>query len=208
MAGIDHTIIGFHNGKLMRSLYQEKGDDYVSLLPFKYNRDGEILDVEFDKEHELYDTYSDNQIIDYLIHSLGDKIPRRKYCYKISKDLNIVYIKDFNCNIVFYLTKQESFVTIGGYGHYGCPYLHFYNRGYGIGFERKMAKECYRWLCEDLLEDTLREYCFSIYQGIDAYQKATDMYEDFKKKLNFISYWDMSEEQQVEFENNDMIELD
>lgn len=200
MAAIDHTIIGFHNGKLMRSLYQEKGDDYVSLLPFNYNRDGEVLDVKFDKEYEIYDVYSDNKLIDWLIHKIGRKIPREKYYYKFSEDTQIVYIEDLSCNIVFYLTKEESFVTIGGYGHYGCPYLHFYNRGYGDNFERKMAKECYRWLCEDLLEDAIWQYT--------SHENFEAIYKSFLSKLCFMSYCDMSEEQQAEFENNDMIELD
>ena len=43
MAGIDHTIICFHNGKLMRSLYKPDGDSYESAIPFEYSRDAELI---------------------------------------------------------------------------------------------------------------------------------------------------------------------
>lgn len=39
MAGIDHTIITYKNGKLMKDTVKFTDDDQcVSLLPFSYNR--------------------------------------------------------------------------------------------------------------------------------------------------------------------------
>lgn len=49
MAGIDHTIIAFHNGKLMRNEVKVEGDQYTSLIPFQYTRDGELYGVVFVK---------------------------------------------------------------------------------------------------------------------------------------------------------------
>lgn len=43
MAGIDHTIICFHNGRLMRSLYKSDGDSYESVIPFEYSKDAELV---------------------------------------------------------------------------------------------------------------------------------------------------------------------
>ena len=48
MAGIDHTIIAFHNGKLMRNEVKVEVDQYTSLIPFQYTRDGELYGVDFD----------------------------------------------------------------------------------------------------------------------------------------------------------------
>ena len=46
MAGIDHTIIAFHNGKLMRNEVKVEVDQYTSLIPFQYTRDGELYGVD------------------------------------------------------------------------------------------------------------------------------------------------------------------
>lgn len=58
MAGIDHTIIAFHNGKLMRNEVKVEVDQYTSLIPFQYTRDGELYGVDFDKKIEIPQYYS------------------------------------------------------------------------------------------------------------------------------------------------------
>ena len=49
MAACDHTIICFHNGKLMRTLYREERNSFKSLVPFKYNRDALPGDIVFNE---------------------------------------------------------------------------------------------------------------------------------------------------------------
>ena len=41
------------------------------------------------------------------------------------------------------MNGDESYVLLGGYGHWRNPYTHFFHRGYGEVFERQMGKECY-----------------------------------------------------------------
>ena len=59
--------------------------------------------------------------------------------------------------VTFYYSKntKDTYITFGGYGHNSNPYLHFYARGYGKDFERKMCNECYKWLMEDVLKECL-----------------------------------------------------
>ena len=74
MAGIDHTIIAFHNGKLMRNEVKVEVDQYTSLIPFQYTRDGELYGVDFDKKIEIPQYYSDNKLGDWIIRKLGTLI--------------------------------------------------------------------------------------------------------------------------------------
>ena len=59
--------------------------------------------------------------------------------------------------VTFYYAKdtKNAYITFGGYGHNLNPYLHFYSRGYGKEFERKMCNECYKWLMETVLPECL-----------------------------------------------------
>ena len=44
MAGVDHTIIAYKNGKLLKNPYSfDENDKYVSNIPFSYDRDGRIF---------------------------------------------------------------------------------------------------------------------------------------------------------------------
>ncbi len=76
MAGIDHTIIAFHNGKLMRNEVKVEADQYTSLIPFQYTRDGELYGVDFDKKIEIPIAYSDNKLGDWIIRKLGTLIDK------------------------------------------------------------------------------------------------------------------------------------
>lgn len=51
----------------------------------------------------------------------------------------------------FYKTGSDTYIILGGHGHYDNVYAHFMKRGYGDEFEQKMASEAYQWLCEDVL---------------------------------------------------------
>ena len=85
MAGIDHTIIAFHNGKLMCREVKFEGDQCTSLIPFEYTRDGELYGVDFDKKLEIPRYYSNTKIGDWIIRKLGTLMDR-EYAYFYRKD--------------------------------------------------------------------------------------------------------------------------
>ena len=63
-----------------------------------------------------------------------------------------IYHNDLKESYVsFYRDASDTYVVIGGYGHYQNVYCHFMARGYGMAFEEKMASEAYQWACEDVL---------------------------------------------------------
>ena len=82
-----------------------------------------------------------------------------RFYYKDNNDVEILAIYDDTRSFcaTFYYSKvtNDSYLVFGGYGHYTNPYLHFYHRGYGRQFERKMCNECYKWLMEDVLKECL-----------------------------------------------------
>lgn len=203
MAGMDHTIIAFHNGKLMRHEGNFAGDQYISLIPFKYTRDGEIYGVEFDKKIEIPQYYSKFKIGDWLIRKLGVYLDQ-EYAYFYRKDdVEILVYKSEEYNATFYMDGDESYVLLGGYGHWRNPYTHFYHRGFGESFERQMAKECYEWLCERVLQDIITQND-DYFVGIET----EESYQRLCKRLRFKRYWDMDEEERQEYLNTKMMEYD
>ena len=53
--------------------------------------------------------------------------------------------------VSFYSDGDDTYIVIGGYGHHKNVYCHFMDRGYGEGFEEKMAAEAFRWACDKIL---------------------------------------------------------
>lgn len=82
-----------------------------------------------------------------------------RFYYKDTNDAEIIAMYDDTrlfCTTFYYeKASKDAYVIFGGYGHYTNPYLHFYHRGYGIQVERKMCKECYKWLMEHVLKECL-----------------------------------------------------
>ena len=180
MAAIDHTVIVFKNGKWMKNPYYfDENDNYISLLPFEYGRDGNIHKI---GNTDIYDDivwYRDEY--DRLYERKGLKKNRNRrfsLAYFISRIDWIFHRMDHVCykkevgtyghnNIEvyiyhdpmkgsyasFYDDESDAYVVLGGYGHYNNVYTHFMKRGYGNEFEEKMAKEAYKWLCTDILEE-------------------------------------------------------
>lgn len=70
-------------------------------------------------------------------------------------DIKVYIYHDFLNSLYasFYWNSEDTYVVLGGYGHYKNPYTHFMARGYGDEFEEKMASEAYQWLCSDILEE-------------------------------------------------------
>lgn len=204
MGGIDHTIICFHNAKLMKSLTKKVGDDYIDLIPFDYNRDAKLIDFKFDKRvRDLSIAVNEGEIkkVENCL-SYGLSEDDFEYYSRYMKDnLNIFTYESKNFNVIFYITDEDQYVMLGGYGHYLNPYTHFYDRGYGEGFERKMGKECYEWLMEDVLNDIISR------TGI-KYEENYDLIKSIRNKCNYKTYWEMTPEERENYNELDMIEVD
>ena len=119
------------------------------------------------------------------------------YWYKDDKKLIITqYTEDYCLTFYFKLDTKDSWVVLGGYGHYANPFTHFYHRDYGEEFEKKMAREAYIWVCERLLPDLL-DYCISetLKEDQKYYMGAeyTQYYKALAEMLRFKHYWSMCE---------------
>lgn len=200
MAGIDHTIIAFHNGKLMRSLIAEEGTSFRSLIPFEYSRDAELQGIKLDEFHDVDEDFSSNRIANVFIKKFGNWIDREQVGYLKDVNKEIVILNSLDCNAIFYADTKDTYILIGGYGHYRNSYTHFYGRGYGEEFERRMAKECFEWLCDQVLPFIIGE--------IDLLKNNRDAYDVFVKKLGYVNYYDMSEEEKEAYRNNPLIDYD
>ena len=185
MAGIDHTIIAFKNGKLMKDTVRFTEDDQcISLIPFSYNRDGLILGYDLGKSH----SYPGRNWREKLAAFLSRSDDEDKFYSYVDKNVEIILCILPDCNVTFYLDSQNTYVMLGGYGHYHNPYTHFYERGYGEEFELKMATECYEWLCEIVLKaalETLPQYSGECEHHLNRLQV----------RLGFKSFWSMNEEE-------------
>lgn len=200
MAGIDHTIIAFHNGKLMRSLCAGDGVKLHSLIPFEHSRDAELCNITYTEEHDIEEVYSSNCIADFFIRKFGDYIEKEHVGYFKDNEKEIFTIEGMGYNAIFYADAKDTYVLIGGYGHYQNPYTHFFGRGYGEHFERKIAKECFEWLCDFVLKFIIDE--------IKLLKNHRDAYDMFVKKLGYVNYYDMSEEEKEAYRNNPLIDYD
>ena len=201
MAGIDHTRLCFKNGRLFKKEGYVVGDDYFSYIPFKYNRDGVITDYEMDE------TYYDAPWSRFRIVRKWRQLRASKSlcCDKISfsfyshGEKQIYLFKSPEYNATFYVDGTDAYAVLGGYGHYFNPYTHFYGRGYGEEFERKMAKECYRWLC------TLLEECID--QRFGAFTDEADKeWRRLKSLYKYKDYFDMTLEERHYDTEHQMIE--
>lgn len=178
MAGIDHTRICFHNGKLMRYEPDEE------IFPFKYNRDALI--------YESKDKWQDEkEMCDYIARYIWDD----KYELTVyeSENFNVIYFLDFK--------KNENYVILGGYGHYVNPYTHFYKRGLPEEIECMLMSECYEWLMEDIIKDC----CEALAEGTCD---VDDLVRDYQKDFGYKGWYDMTEEERDNYEKWKPIEME
>lgn len=205
MAGIDHTIIQFKNGKLVKKPFEIITKDYV----VDYNRDAiliKIIDIAEKKEIREFTnidtdwyTFEERSIYfkpRWLCNLLIKILPKKKVYYSelrhYCKDgLEVIsYLRD-GVNILIVITKDENYVLVGGYGHHYNPYTHFYGRGYGEEFEKRMAIECYDWVCEDILS----EITDCLIQGMSD----NSMIKHYQQRLSYKSLYDMNEKEREEY---------
>lgn len=178
MAGIDHTRICFHNGKLMKREPDEE------IFPFKYNRDALIYDgiEKWEDEKEMCDFTA-------------------RYLFEDNYEIT-VYESDI-FNVIYFLDflNHENYVILGGYGHYVNPYTHFYKRGLPEEVERMMMNECYEWLMEDIIKDCCEALAESIWD-------VDDLVRDYQKDFGYKSWYDMTEEERDNYEKWKPIEVE
>ena len=185
MAGIDHTIIAFKNGRLMKNTVQFTEDDQcISLIPFSYNRDGQILG--YDLGHGY--SYALRNWREKLAALLAKAEDDDMFFSYVDKNVEIILCVLRDCNVTFYLDSRNTYVMLGGYGHYRNPYTHFYGRGYGEDFELKMATECYEWLCETVLKCAL--------EALPQYSREMEHHLNrLQVRLGYKSFWSMTAEE-------------
>ena len=101
MAGIDHTIIPFHNGRLMREMFRVINDEFISLIPFEYTRDGEITGVSFDRVIEIPQYYSNTKLGDWIIRKIGTRMDKNYVCLYQKDAVAILVYKSADYNVTF-----------------------------------------------------------------------------------------------------------
>lgn len=203
----------------------------IDLLPFDTTRDGLFTDdstVNIKDMNRIFaGTYFKHKwqekraikLYDKSSWKAAEKYPDQDfenivYWYKDGKKLIITqHTEDYCLTFYFKLDTKDSWVVLGGYGHYTNPYTHFYHRGYGEEFEKKMTYEAYNWVCEKLLPDLL-DYCFreTLMEDEKHYmgEEYTDYYKALANMLRFKNYWSMVEtdEEREEYFNTDSMEYD
>lgn len=202
MAGIDHTIICFHNGKLMRSLYKPDGDSYESVIPFEYSRDAELIKPKASIKKIIPYECSTGRFRKWFGEHFMELLPREYIGYFHEDNIRIFTYQSENYNTIFYLKDDESYTMLGGYGHYDNVYTHFFERGYGEKLERKMAKECYKWLFREVFP-----YCWSIIFKDRAYEDEADLFH-LQEKFHYKDFWDMTREEREEDYKHELMDYD
>lgn len=203
----------------------------VNLLPFDTTRDGlftadATVNIK-DMNRVFAGTYFKHKWQEKRVIKLYDKnswkatdkypdqdFENRVYWYKDDKRLIITHhTEDYCLTFYFKLDTKDSWVVYGGYGHNNDPYTHFYHRGYGEEFEKKMAYELYNRVCGDLLSELL-DYC--LYETLEEDEEHcmgaehTQYYKSLANMLRFKNYWSMinTEEEKEEYFNTKSMQYD
>lgn len=204
----------------------------IELLPFDTTRDGLFTDdatVNIKDMNRIFPDvwFNGNKRKEARVLKAWDKnswkteekypkldFENRVYWYKdLNKLIITQHTEDYCLTFYFKLDTKDSWVVLGGYGHYANPFTHFYHRGYGEEFEKKMAHEAYIWVCERLLPDLL-DYCMSETIEEDPEHcmgtEHTQYYKALAEMLRFKHYWSMceTEEDREEHFNTDNMQYD
>lgn len=204
----------------------------IELLPFDTTRDGLFTDdatVNIKDMNRIFPDvwFNGNKRKEARVLKAWDKnswkteekypkldFENRVYWYKdLNKLIITQHTEDYCLTFYFKLDTRDSWVVLGGYGHYANPFTHFYHRGYGEEFEKKMAHEAYIWVCERLLPDLL-DYCISetLEEDEEYFMGAeyTQYYKALAEMLRFKHYWSMceTEEDKEDHFNTDNMQYD
>lgn len=148
MAGIDHTIICFHNGRLIRSLYKPAGDSYEPAIPFEYSRDAELIKPKASTKKMIPYSCSTGRFRQWFGKHFMDLLPRKYIGYFHEDGIRIFTYQSESYNAIFYLKDDESYVMLGGYGHYGNVYTHFLS----VDMEKSLKEKWLRSVIGGCLE--------------------------------------------------------
>lgn len=202
----------------------------INLLPFNTNRDGLFANdstVDIKNMNSVFpDVYFNNKRKEAKVIKAWNKHrweTEAKYpkmfeniIYWYKDDCKIIitqYTKDYCLTFYFKLDTEDSWVVLGGYGHNCNPYTHFYHRGYGEEFEKKMALEAYQWICGELLPELL-DWCFSVIITEDTMcligAEHTEYYKSLAEILRFKHYWSMchTDEDRNEYLHKESMQYD
>lgn len=179
MASIDHTSISYKDGESWGKEIEVKGynfcitrDSELKYIEIKeknktiyakneYNKKNK--DTEFMEQYHGWNYWWEPRVKKLPLINKWIDVKEKVYGTIVNfyrdKKIMIIGANFENFNTVFISGEDEngkhfSFAEIGGYGHNCNPYTHFYNRGYGADFEKKLEKECYEeFLMDDVFED-------------------------------------------------------
>ena len=169
MAGMDYSQIVFNNGKHWvdkTGWTKDITSDYRVFIIGKYGDIERIVsksNINDLSKRSLFRKYRLNHRVDFEQYSVGsnDELyenvrPQREVFYGEYEHIKYYEI-DYNMEgyRCFFMWDDfgNHYAWVGGYGHHGNPYLHFYQRGYGKEFEKQMVAECYNWLMTTVLND-------------------------------------------------------
>lgn len=182
MAGVDHTTIVWKDGVYIPDPFEWDDDgNLIKSLPFEYGRDGNIILVQdpagntiditddikwYRHEYDAlyyrdgcdvllgYNLYGVRSLLKWWLHRMKRVCYQREVgVWKRGNQEVYIYHEPLKKSYAsFYKNGDETYVVLGGYGHWENVYCHFMHRGYGETFERDMASEAFHWLCDDVLE--------------------------------------------------------
>lgn len=107
----------------------------------------------------------------YKLHIM-ERIGYRKevgVCIRGDTEVYIFHDDLKQCYVSFYSDNQETYVVIGGYGHWENVYCHFMGRGYGDEVESYVAQEAYLWACDKVLVNISESICDGSWEEEEAF---------------------------------------
>ena len=204
------TIVFKNGAYIPKPFVFDEDWNCTSTLPFEYGRDGNITELVnsdgsvIDIRDSIYvfrDEYDavfrrdgfkkmyGRKNIDSIVERLKWVFHKMELlCYE--KEVGIwkhdnqevyIYHEPLKQSYVsFYTDGTDSYVVIGGYGHYNNVYAHFMHRGYGDEFEEKMACEAFRWALTNVMEEIVDV----IYPRVDIFELDNRL-KDMQRKFGF-----------------------
>ena len=210
MAGIDHTSITYKDGKSYGKDIEVKGykfcitrDSELRSIEIEREKRTVYARNEYNKKDKNIEFMEQYYGWHYWWEPRSKKLPlinkyieikEKKYGtiinFYLDEQIMVIGANFEKFNTVFVSGKDEkgehfSFVEIGGYGHNCNPYTHFYNRGYGEDFEKKLEKECYK----EFLMDDVAEEIFDILEHYKDDFPYDYEIEDFKLQFAHVGYF-------------------
>jgi hypothetical protein len=203
MAAIDYSQIVFNNGKHWvdkKGWTKDITSAYRVFTIGKYGNIERVLsksNINDTSDHNLFRKWALNHRVSF--DSYGTGCVKNVYDMDIQPTKEVYYgeynhiryyeidykLEGYNC---FFMWDDfgNHYAWVGGYGHHGNPYLHFYERGYGKEFEKQMVAECYKWLMTDVLDDIAEILSYSPFYCPNY--EGEDFIEEMEDREDLIAY--------------------